>query len=106
MKYLCIKKQTLSILSLCQVAGTLAFAPYANVEIVQKQQFQLSSTRISEDGIKIDIAHAHDCADNFGKCSIDEMEAMKDGKRINLFPKNINIIMCYVSFRMPLLSRC
>lgn len=28
----------------------------------------------------MDLEHAHDCADNFGECSIGELEDMKKGK--------------------------
>jgi len=28
---------------------------------------------------KIDMEHAHDCADHFGKCRIEELEDMKQG---------------------------
>jgi hypothetical protein len=30
---------------------------------------------------KMDLNHAHDCANNFGKCSIKELEEMKKGER-------------------------
>ena len=29
----------------------------------------------------IDMEHAHDCAENFGKCSIEELESMRNGKK-------------------------
>ena len=30
---------------------------------------------------KMDLNHAHECADNFGKCSIKELEEMKKGEQ-------------------------
>ena len=50
-------------------------------------QFQLGSTTApnafdQESFNRIDLKHAHECADNFGECSVGEMEAMYQGKAI------------------------
>ena len=68
-------------------AGLHAFQP----SFTRKITFQLGSTLndpgnslFDSDPVnKLDLKHAHECADNFGQCTVEEMEMMEKGTHLH-----------------------
>ncbi len=70
-----------TLLASLEVPTVHAFQP----TITGRRSILLMSTASSKDLTNqdpmrnIDLKHAHECADNFGECSISEMESMERG---------------------------
>ena len=62
---------------------TVAFVPNAaantNTHHIYTRRI-LEATKSEPDEIDFDINHAKYCADNFGECSLDDLEHMRNGR--------------------------
>ena len=76
MKYIVVPT-SISLISF--ISNVNAFQP----SLPKKNIFQVAAS-IDVDfynpSREIDMEHAHDCADHFGKCSIEDLENMRTGK--------------------------
>ncbi len=79
-----------TFLSFTLIASNFAALHAFQPSFTRKITFQLGST-LSDPGSsisdsdpvnKLDLKHAHECADNFGQCSVEEMEMMKKGTHL------------------------
>lgn len=75
MKYI----STLNPLALSFVVGAKAFTPSSMSKKTEvPKTVDVDFFNPAKD---IDMEHAHDCADHFGKCSIEDLESIRSGKK-------------------------
>lgn len=100
MKYIQSTNLSLGLLSF-SIVSVNAFQP----SLIKTKQplHQFASKNVDVDFFnpakELDLAHAHDCAEHFGKCAVEDLENMRKGK-IYIYIYTIYYILRFGDFHL------